>query len=258
MEFVGFEKPEDGVAVVTIDRQDKLNALNRRVVEELGQMLLELQSGELRALVVTGAGERAFVAGADIEEMGSMSPQEARGFVEMAHAAMSLLARSPVPTIAAVNGYALGGGAELALACDIRVAAENAVFGFPEVTLGILPGMGGTQRLPRLVGEGRARELIFTGRRIGVKEASEIGLVEKVVEEGGALEAAKEMAAAIAGNAPLAVRNAKSAIGKAMDVDLVSGLDYEAAQFSLLFSTEDAREGMAAFTERSRPEFRGS
>jgi enoyl-CoA hydratase len=161
LEFVKAES-EGGVGVLTIDRQDRLNALNHQVVEELGQALLELQSGELRAIVVTGAGERAFVAGADVSEMNAMSPQEARGFVETAHAAMSLLARGPIPTIAAVNGYALGGGAELALACDVRVAARNAVFGFPEVTLGILPGMGGTQRLPRLVGDGRARELVNT------------------------------------------------------------------------------------------------
>lgn len=257
MEFIQVER-EDGVATLTINRQDKLNTLNPQVIEELGQALLELQSAEVRAIIVTGAGERAFVAGADVSEMSGMSPQEARSFVETAHAAMSLLARGPVPTVAAVNGYALGGGAELALACDVRLAAGNAVFGFPEVTLGILPGMGGTQRLPRLVGDGRARELVFTGRRIGAEEARGIGMVERVVEEGAALSAAREMAATIAKNAPLAVRNAKSALGKATDVDLVSGLDYEAAQFSTLFSTQDAEEGMTAFSERRSPDFRGN
>jgi enoyl-CoA hydratase len=156
-----------------------------------------------------------------------------------------------------VNGYALGGGCEVAIACDVRIAAENATFGFPEVTLGILPGMGGTQRLPRLVGPAFAKELIFSGRRIGASEAREIGLVNRVVPQGEALKAARELAAEIAANGPLAVRHAKAATNQALDVDLVSGLGYEANQFALLFATEDAREGMGAFAERRRPEFKG-
>src|SRR5215216_2201099 len=226
---------DDSVAVLTIDRQERLNALDPQVVEEIGQALLELEAEAPRAIVVTGAGERAFVAGADITAMSVMDPLEAKRFSEIGHAAMALLDRSPVPTIAAVNGFALGGGCEVALACDVRIAAENATFGFPEVGLGILPGMGGTQRLPRLIGPALARE---------------IGLVNRVVAEGEALNAAMELAAEISANGPLAVRHAKSAANRALDVDLVSGLEYEADQFALLFATKDAREGMNAFSEK--------
>ncbi len=257
MDYVRLERGEDGIAVLTIDRQEKLNALNPQVTEEIGQTLLDLEREAPRAIIVTGAGDRSFVAGADIEAMSTMPPLEAKRFAEMGHAAMALLDRTPVPTIAAVNGYALGGGCEIALACDIRVAAENAIFGFPEVSLGILPGMGGTQRLPRLVGPAVAKELIFTGRRISAEEALRIGLVNRVVPRGGALEAAREIAAEIAANAPLAVRHAKAAANRAFDVDLISGLEYEADQFSLLFSTEDAREGMGAFVQKRKAEFKG-
>jgi len=245
------------VATITIDRQEKLNALDPQVVEEIGQALLELEAEGPRAIVVTGAGERAFIAGADIGAMSVMNPLEAKRFSEIGHAAMALLDRSPIPTIAAVNGFALGGGCEVALACDIRIAAENATFGFPEVGLGILPGMGGTQRLPRLVGPALAKELIFTGRRISAEEAREIGLVNRVVAEGEALDAARELAAGISANGPLAVRHAKAAANRSLDVDLISGLEYEADQFALLFATEDAREGMTAFSDKRKPKFEG-
>jgi enoyl-CoA hydratase len=248
---------EDGFATVTIDRQEKLNALNPQVTEEIGQALLELEAEAPHVIIVTGAGERSFVAGADISAMSVMDSLEAKRFSEIGHAAMALLDRSPIPTIAAVNGYALGGGCEVALACDIRIAAENATFGFPEVSLGILPGMGGTQRLPRLIGPALAKELIFTGRRIHAEEAREIGLVNRVVPQGEALNVAKQLAAEISANGPVAVRHAKAATNRALDVDLVSGLEYEADQFALLFATEDAREGMGAFAERRKPEFRG-
>jgi len=248
---------EDGVDVLTIDRQEKLNALDRQVVEEIGQALLELEAERPRAIVVTGAGERAFIAGADIRAMSVMDPIEAKQFSEIGHAAMALLDRSLVPTIAAVNGFALGGGCEVAIACDVRIAAVNATFGFPEVGLGILPGMGGTQRLPRLIGPALAKELIFTGRRIGAEEAREIGLVNRVVGQGEALDAAMGLAAEISANGPLAVRHAKAAANRALDVDLVSGLEYEADQFALLFATQDAREGMNAFGEKRKPKFEG-
>jgi len=257
MEFVRVDREDNGVVVLTIDRQDKLNALDPQVVEEIGQSLLEMESEGPRAIIVTGAGERAFVAGADIAAMHAMDAMEAKRFSEIGHAAMALLDRSPIPTIAAVNGFALGGGCEVALACDIRVASENALFGFPEVGLGILPGMGGTQRLPRLVGPAVAKELIFTGRRIDAGEAKEIGLVNRVVPQGEALNAAKDLAAEISANGPVAVRHAKTAANRAMDVDLISGLEYEADQFALLFATEDAKEGMGAFIEKRKPGFEG-
>ena len=258
MDFIRVERGDDGVAVLTIDRQDKLNALNPQVVEEIGQALLELDADPPRAIIVTGAGNRAFIAGADIAVMSQMAPMEAKRFAELGHAATALLDRSPVPTIAAINGFALGGGCEVALACDIRIAAENALLGFPEVSLGILPGMGGTQRLPRLVGPGVAKELIFSARRIKAEEAREINLVNRVVPEGEALNAARELAAQIAANGPLAVRMAKAAANRSLDVDLISGLEYEADQFGLLFSTEDAREGMGAFVEKRKAQFKGS
>lgn len=257
MDYVKLERGDDGVAVLTIDRQEKLNALDPQVVEEIGQSLLELESEGPRAIIVTGAGEKSFVAGADIAAMSTMDPLEAKRFAEIGHAAMALLDKSPIPTIAAVNGFALGGGCEIAIACDIRIAAENALFGFPEVGLGILPGMGGTQRLPRLVGPAIAKELIFTGRRIKAEEARMIGLVNHIVPQGEALKAAKEMAAEIAANGPVAVRHAKAAANRALDVDLISGLEYEADQFALLFATEDATEGMGAFVERRKAEFKG-
>ena len=257
MEYVEVEQDDGGIATLTIDRQDKLNAINPQVVEEIGQSLIELEVTGPRVIIVTGAGDRAFVAGADITAMSEMDAIDAKRFAELGHAATALLDRSPIPTIAAVNGFALGGGCEIALSCDIRIAAENALFGFPEVGLGILPGMGGTQRLPRLVGPALAKELIFSARRIGAEEAKDMGLVNRVVPEGEALSAARELASEIAANGPVAVRHAKAAANKALDIDLINGLEYEADQFAILFATEDSKEGMGAFAERRKPEFKG-
>lgn len=255
MEYVKAEC--DGwVTVITIDRREKLNALNRQVLEELKQALLSL-NGDNRALVITGAGDRAFVSGADIQAMREMDPAGAKAFAELGHAAMTLLENHPAPVIAAINGYALGGGCEIALACDIRIAAENAVLGLPEVTLGLLPGIGGTQRLPRLVGPGLAKEMIFSGRRLTAEEARQIGLVNRIVPRGEALSAAKQLAAEIAANGPVAVRHAKAALNMALSTSLASGLQYEVDQFALLFATEDAREGMGAFIERRKADFQG-
>lgn len=248
---------EGPVAYLTIDRPKKMNALNPQVIREIREALRELEGSGYRALVVSGAGDKAFVAGADIEGMSSMSPVEAKGFSDLSQEAFRLLERLPVPTIAAIEGFALGGGTELALACDLRVASESAVFGFPEVTLGLMPGAGGTQRLPRLVGPEVAKDMIFTGRRLKAEEAKEIGLVGRVVPKGEALKTAKELAAKIAANAPLGVAYSKSAVETSGDLDLETGLRHETDLFALLFSTADAREGMSAFVERRNAMFEG-
>ncbi|MEW6635808.1 MAG: enoyl-CoA hydratase-related protein [Actinomycetota bacterium] len=256
MDYVRVEH-EGGVAVVTIDRQEKMNALNAQVQEEITEAFASIPPGEVRAAVITGAGEKAFVAGADVGGMEQMSALEVREFGRIGTRMMQAIEGAPFPVIAAINGFALGGGLEIALACDIRIAAENARLGFPEVTIGIMPGAGGTQRLPRVVGSGVARELVFTGRMVDAREAKEIGLVDRLVGEGEALEAAKELARQIAKNAPLAVRNAKTAMNIARNTDLASGIEHEGDLFALLFATEDAKEGMAAFAERRKPEFKG-
>ncbi len=256
MDYVKVEH-EGGVAVVTIDRQEKMNALNAQVQEEITEAFASIPPGEVRAAVITGAGEKAFVAGADVGGMEQMSALEVREFGRIGTRMMQAIEGAPFPVIAAINGFALGGGLEIALACDIRIAAENARLGFPEVTIGIMPGAGGTQRLPRVVGSGVARELVFTGRMVDAREAKEIGLVDRLVGEGEALEAAKELARQIAKNAPLAVRNAKTAMNIARNTDLASGIEHEGDLFALLFATEDAKEGMAAFAERRKPEFKG-
>ena len=248
---------EGPVAFLTVNRPKKMNALNPQVIREIREALREMEGSQTRALVVSGAGDKAFVAGADIEGMTSMSPAEAKNFSALSQEAFRLLERLPVPTIAAIEGFALGGGTELALACDLRVASESAIFGFPEVTLGLMPGAGGTQRLPRLVGPEVAKDMIFTGRWVKAPEAKEIGLVSRVVPTGEALKTAKELAAKIAANAPLGIGHAKSAIEASGDLDLETGLRHETDLFALLFSTEDAREGMSAFADRREAKFEG-
>jgi len=255
-EFVRVER-RDKVALVTIDRP-KVNALNRQVLDELRQTFANLDaSSGLRAVVLTGAGSSHFVAGADIAEMVELSAVEARDFARAGHAAFSAIENHQLPVIAAVNGTALGGGCELMAACDLRVASEQARIGQPEVTLGIPPGFGGTQRLERLVGLGRAKELVLLGHPIDASEAHRIGLVNRVVAHDRVLDEALEWAQRFEKAAPLAVGLAKTALNYGPDVALDEGLEYESHLFGLAFSTHDQKEGMRAFAERREPEYRG-
>lgn len=246
------------VALITVNRPEALNAFNSAQLEALAARVDEVSADTtVRAIIITGAGERAFIAGADIKEMLNKTPLEARTFAMLGQAVCAAIERAPQPTIAAVNGFALGGGCEIALACDIRLAAKGAAFGQPEVGLGIFPGWGGTQRLPRLVGAGIAKELIFTGRRVGAEEALRIGLVNAIHPAEDLLPRARELAAQIAAQAPLGVRHAKEAINHAFG-ETTSGFEQEAQLFALLFGTADQREGMGAFAERRKAQFTGS
>ncbi len=249
---------QDAVAVLTLSRPEKYNALNRALLTELDAALDALRAdASVRALVVTGAGEKAFVAGADIAAMQGMSAEEARQFGALGHRAMDAIASLPVPVVAAVNGFALGGGCELALACHARLASENAKFGLPEVSLGIIPGFGGTQRLTRLVGRARAKELIFTGDMIDAAKARDIGLVLEVVPLPKLLGHARAALERMAKKGPLAVRRAKEAIDRGADEELAEGNRIEQEVFSDLFDSADRREGMKAFLEKRPPAFTG-
>lgn len=240
----------DTIATLTIDRPEALNALNAEVLVDLGAAVERAVEERARALIVTGAGDRAFVAGADVVRMSGMDRREARAFSELGNRVFAQLSRCPIPSIAAVNGYALGGGCELALACDLRIASEQAAFGQPEVGLGITPGFGGTQRLARLVGPARAKELLFTGRRIDARRALAIGLVNEVVAADELLPVVTALAAEIASRGPIAVRATKRAVSQGLDVDLTTALAIEAAEFASCFETGDQREAMAAFTQK--------
>lgn len=257
MAFVDLEK-EGRMARITIDRPDALNALNSDVLSQLKDAVDEVKADEdVRVVIITGSGEKAFVAGADIKEMLGKTPLDMRKFTILGHEVMNSIANIEKPVIAAVNGYALGGGLELALACDIRIASENAKLGVPEVKLGIFPGFGGTQRLTKIVGKGRAAELIFTGKMISAKEAVSIGLVNKVVPLEDLIREADAMAQEIAKNGPIGVGLAKSAINRALETGLEDGLAYERELVSLTFSTEDKEEGMKAFLEKREANFKG-
>ena len=248
---------QDRIAVVTIDRQEALNALNGDVLDDLECAFYGLRcGGEADVVVLTGAG-RAFVAGADIGLMKGMSALEARAFAEKGQRVLDAIESMPQPVIAAVNGFALGGGTELAMACDVRIASEKAKFGQPEVGLGVTPGFGGTQRLPRLVGRGDAKMLIYTGDVIGADEAHRIGLVQKVVPPEQLMETATALARSIASKGQVAVRLSKTMIDRGMDVDLRAGLGIETEGFALCFATEDQKEGMDAFLGKRKPAFKG-
>lgn len=248
----------DGVLVVTIDRQKALNALNAQTVDEIRQTFdVARDDDSVKAVIITGAGEKAFVAGADIKELATMTPITGKETSERGQRIFRAIERFPKPVIAAINGFALGGGCELALACHIRVASENAKIGLPEVTLGIIPGYGGTQRMARLLGKGRALELILTGNQITAAEAERIGLVNKVVPADQLLSTAEDLARTIAKRGPLAVRAAIEAVMSGSDMPFDEGQLLEATLFGLLASTEDMKEGMGAFLERRTANFQG-
>jgi enoyl-CoA hydratase len=248
---------EDGVAVVTVDRQEALNALDVGSLTELRDRLQDVSGDEsTRVVILTGAGEKAFVAGADIRYMSGLEVDEAKAWGALGHETGRLLETMPKPTIAAVNGFALGGGCELALACDIRYAASTAKLGQPEVNLGIIPGWGGTQRLARVCGLGVAKELIFTGRLVDAAEALEIGLVNAVHDP--VLEKAKETAALLASKSPVSLRLMKELANRALGGDHEANLNAEGEGFGELFSTDDAKEGLTAFVEKREPNFKGS
>jgi len=252
------EVDSDGIAIVQINRPKALNALNAATVYELSSMFDDLAVNDaVKAIIVTGSGEKSFVAGADIVEMKTKTAIEGRRWGQLAQGVFNKIENIAKPVIAAVNGYALGGGCELSMACDIRIASEKAKFGQPEVSLGIPPGFGGTQRLPRLVGKGRAKQLLFTGDMIDAQEAYRIGLANEVVAPDDLIPAAKKMAQKIISRAPIAVQVCKSAVNEGMDVDLDSGIAYEAEVFGLCFATEDQKEGMTAFVEKRKAKLVG-
>jgi enoyl-CoA hydratase len=248
---------EDGLGLVTINRPKVLNALDLRTLEELSEVVAEVERGAARALLLTGAGERAFVAGADIGAMAAMGAAEARAFAQRAHALLERLERLPVPTLAAVNGFALGGGCELALACDLVYASERARFGLPEVGLGIIPGFGGTQRLPRRIGAMCALELILTGEPCDAARARELGLVLEVLPPERLLPHAREQARKILSRGPLAVAQAKRLVLAGAGLPLPAACELERQGFAATLATADAREGMRAFLEKRAPAFRG-
>jgi enoyl-CoA hydratase len=248
----------DGMAIITFNRPKALNALNNALLTELDEALDAVMADEeIRVLVLTGAGEKAFVAGADITELATFGPLQAKLFAKKGQSVISKLQALPIPVIAAVNGFALGGGSEMALACDFIYAAETANFGLPEITLGIIPGFGGTQRLPRLIGTNMAKELIFTGRMVPAPEAKEIGLANNVCAPDALMDEVKKTAAAIAKKGRVSLRAAKEAVNTGLDADLDTGLSVECDAFALCMASEDAKEGTSAFLEKRKPEFTG-
>lgn len=249
---------ENGIATIAINRPKALNALNLATLTELKDVVEKIAVDKaVQVVVITGAGEKSFVAGADIVEMSTKNAVEGRVWGQVGQNIFTEIENLPQPVIAAVNGFALGGGCELACACDIRYASENAKFGQPEVGLGITPGFGGTQRLTRVVGRGHAKELIYTASIIDAQEALRIGLVNKVVPQAELMDAVMKVAKTITKKAPVAVQLAKAAINRGINCDVVTGISYEAEVFGLCFATADQKEGMKAFIEKRKPTFEG-
>lgn len=251
MAFVELEHKGD-IAILTINRPEALNALNDEVMTQLDKVLDTIDPAVVRCLIVTGAGEKAFVAGADIAQMSGLTKAEGQAFGKHGNDVFRKLETLPVPTIAAVNGFALGGGCELCMSCDIRLCADTAVFGQPEVGLGITPGFGGTQRMARLIGIGKAKELVYTARNIKAPEALSVGLVQAVYPLGDLMEAAMKMAVRIAGNAPIAVRACKKAINDGLQVDMDQAIEIEEKLFGSCFETKDQKSAMTAFVEKRK------
>jgi enoyl-CoA hydratase/carnithine racemase len=246
---------DEAVATLTVDRPDRMNALNAETLDAIEAALAEAEAGDARALVLTGAGEKSFVAGADVDEMREFSTPEAQAHAERGHRVCRAIEEFPAPTIAAINGYALGGGLELALACDLRVASERAILGLPEIDLGIVPGWGGTQRLPALVGDEVARRLIFFGERVDASDAREYGLVGDVVAHDELRETVAETAAELAAKPRFALTAAKELLNARGGASREAALELERRTWSGLFGTPDQREGMAAFVENREPDF---
>ena len=251
MGFVLYEQKE-GYAIVTINRPEALNALNSDVLAELDSVFDQIDTNVVRAVILTGAGEKSFVAGADIGEMSSLSKAEGEAFGKKGNDIFRMIETFPIPVIAAVNGFALGGGCEISMSCDIRICSDNAIFGQPEVGLGITPGFGGTQRLARIVGVGMAKQLIYTARNIKAEQAKEIGLVNAVYPQEELMEQAKKLAANIAANAPIAVRNCKKAINDGLDANMDDAIVIEEKLFGDCFETEDQKAAMANFLEKDK------
>lgn len=251
MEFVLYEQ-KDAVGVITINREKALNALNSTVLEELDKTLDGIDLDAVRCLILTGAGQKSFVAGADIGEMSTLTKAEGEAFGKKGNDVFRKLETFPIPVIAAVNGFALGGGCEISMSCDIRICSDNAVFGQPEVGLGITPGFGGTQRLARIVGPGMAKQMIYSARNIKADEALRIGLVNAVYPQEELMAAAEKLAGTIAKNAPIAVRNCKKAINDGLEVDMDQAIVIEEKLFGDCFETEDQKYGMAFFLDKNK------
>ena len=251
MEFITYEV-EGQIGIITINRPKALNALNSAVLDELDKTLDAVDQEAIRCLILTGAGEKSFVAGADIGEMSTLTKAEGEAFGKKGNDVFRKLETFPIPVIAAVNGFALGGGCEISMSCDIRICSENAVFGQPEVGMGITPGFGGTQRLARIVGTGKAKEMIYGARNIKAEEAYRIGLVNNVYPAEELMPAAKKLASTIARNAPIAVRNCKRAINEGIQVDMDQAIVIEEKLFGSCFETCDQKEGMNAFLEKRK------